>query len=263
MKIISIVSSGRKNGNTERIVRCIEEELSRIAIEKNIQVEYEPIYLGSLNIKFCRGCRICFDKGEDLCPLKDEILNIKDKIDKADGVVLASPVYVEDVNGIMKNWIDRMAFNCHRPAFAGKSSAIITTSGAGSTGHAIRTMKSALQAWGFYISTQGKFRTGELMEKSKMDLQYGSKIKAMANKLFNDINACKAETPSIYSLMIFKIQQKYWQKTKKQLQTIDYFYWKNKGWIEKDCNYYIKHNSSYIKVKISRVLGSIVSMLFV
>jgi multimeric flavodoxin WrbA len=35
--------------------------------------------------------------------------------------VFASPIYVEDVNGAMKNFIDRMAYNCHRPRFFGRS----------------------------------------------------------------------------------------------------------------------------------------------
>lgn len=56
------------------------------------------------DIQFCRGCRIYFDKGEELCPIKNGLLNIRDKINSADGIILASPVYVEDINGIMKNW---------------------------------------------------------------------------------------------------------------------------------------------------------------
>lgn len=263
MKIISIVSSGRKNGNTERVVRHIEEELMQIAIKKNVQVELEQIHLGYSDIKFCRGCRICFDKGEDLCPLKDELLNIRDKIAQADGVILASPVYVEDINGIMKNWIDRMAFNCHRPAFAGKTAMIITTSGISSTNHSLKTMKSALHTWGFHVSAQSKFRTGGFIEEEQINARYGHKIKIIANKLFNTINNCRAEAPSFYSLMVFKVQQKYWQKTKKEWNTFDYFYWKNKEWLEENCNYYIPNKSSFIRVKLAGFVGNIVSIFFV
>lgn len=95
-----------------------------IADKENIILEIERISLGQLDLNTCRGCRVCFDKGEEKCPLKDDVLSIRDKMILADGILAASPVYVEDVNGIMKNWIDRMAFNCHRPAFAGKSAYI-------------------------------------------------------------------------------------------------------------------------------------------
>lgn len=263
MKIISIVSSGRKKGNTERVVRHVEEEFLRIALKRNVQVQLEQIHLGNSDIKFCRGCRICFDKGEDLCPLKDELLNIRDKISEADGVILASPVYVEDINGIMKNWIDRMAFNCHRPAFAGKAAVIVTTSGVGSTNHALKTMNSALYTWGFHVSAQSKFRTGSFIEDEQINSHYGNKIKVIANKLFNTINNRKAEAPSFYSLMVFKVQQKYWQNTKEEQDTFNYFYWKNKGWLEKSCNYYIPHNSNTIKVKLAEIIGNIVSTFFV
>lgn len=43
----------------------------------------------------CLVCRRCFDVGEGFCPLKDELLSIREKLNKADGVILASPVYVE------------------------------------------------------------------------------------------------------------------------------------------------------------------------
>lgn len=59
---------------------------------------------------------VAYALGEDHCPLRDDVSEIKKKIDDADIIILASPVYVEDVSGLLKNWIDRMAFVCHRPA---------------------------------------------------------------------------------------------------------------------------------------------------
>jgi multimeric flavodoxin WrbA len=147
MKVMTLISSYRKNGNTERLCSLIEEELQSIAEFQHETLEIERVRLGHTELKTCLGCRVCFDKGEELCPLKDELLLIRKKLDEADGIILASPVYVEDVNGIMKNWIDRMAFNCHRPAFAGKTAVIVSTSGNASTKHALRTMRNALTRW--------------------------------------------------------------------------------------------------------------------
>jgi len=138
MRFISIVSSKRKNGNTERLISLIEEELIYIAKSQNEILEMERISLGNVELKMCLCCRVCFDKGEEFCPLKDDLLSIRKKINEADGIILASPVYLEDVNGIMKNWIDRMAFNCHRPAFFDKTAIAISTSGMASTNHALK-----------------------------------------------------------------------------------------------------------------------------
>jgi len=263
MKIVSIVSSARKDGNTERITKFMELELKKSAEKNNTKAEFEHINLGNLNIKFCRGCRVCFDKGEALCPLKDETLNVRDKIMEADGIILASPVYVEDVNGIMKNWIDRMAFNNHRPAFAGKSAVILTTSGVGSSNHALKTMKSALMAWGFRISAEDKFRTGGLMDTEKIKSSHGSKISFIADKLFKDVYNGKAMNPSFGSLLYFKVQQKYWQKSTGKNEILDYAYWKDKRWTDNNCSYYIPNKAGFIKIRLAGMAGYIVSCFFV
>lgn len=263
MKIISIVSSARKDGNTERITKFMELELKKAAEKSNTKAEFEHINLGNLNVKFCRGCRICFDKGEALCPLKDEVLNVRDKITEADGIILASPVYVEDVNGIMKNWIDRMAFNNHRPAFAGKSAVVLTTSGVGSSNHALKTMKSALMAWGFSISAEGKFRTGGRMDSEKIKSRHGSKISFIADKLFNDVHKGKAMNPTFGSLIYFKVQQKYWQKSRIKPDMLDLSYWKDKGWTQRSCSYYIPNKAGFIKVRLAGMAGNIISRFFI
>jgi hypothetical protein len=56
--------------------------------------------LAEMDIRTCRGCRICFDKGEESCPLKDDLLAIRRRIEAAELLVLGSPVYVEDGNGV-------------------------------------------------------------------------------------------------------------------------------------------------------------------
>jgi multimeric flavodoxin WrbA len=119
MKILAIVSSYRKKGNTAQVVRLIEERMRHLAARKYEALRFDTLYLGQYDVQMCRGCRVCFDKGEDKCPLRDDLLAIKTKMSTADGVIFASPVYVGDVNGAMKNLIDRLAHVCHRPEFAG------------------------------------------------------------------------------------------------------------------------------------------------
>ena len=262
MKIVSIVSSFRKNGNTERLVELVEEEILLSAGEANVPVEIERISLAHHDIQSCRGCRICFDRGEESCPLKDDLLLIRDKIAEADGIIMASPVYVEDINGIMKNWIDRMAFNCHRPAFAGKVAVLLTTSGVGSSNHALNTMNKALGTWGFHIAGKGKFRTGALMKSDEMKTLYHKKIKSLSGSLLNALKLNKALKPSFYSLIVFKVQQKYWQKAVNYRDTVDFAYWSGKGWLEPHCEFYTQHRSNWLKVKVARFIGSVVGMFF-
>lgn len=182
MKIIILTSSYRKHGNTEQLSELIGEELQKAAEVMQESLEVERISLAHAGLQLCRGCRACFDKGEDMCPLKDDLLLIRDKISEADGIILASPVYVEDVNGIMKNWIDRMAFYCHLPAFAGKTAITVVTSGARATNHALGTMSNALTSWGVTVRGQYKFRLGALTEKQEIKSRYELKIKKAAEE---------------------------------------------------------------------------------
>lgn len=260
MKIISLVSSYRKNGNTERVVRLFEEQILLTADEFHVPVEFERISLGHADIKICRGCRACFDKGEEKCPLKDDLLAIRDKILEADGIIAASPVYVEDINGIMKNWIDRMAFLCHRQAFAGKTALAITTSGGASSNHALNTMKRALISWGVQVAGQGKFRTGSLMKTEEIKARHQNKTSKAADHFFRAIKK-ECVIPSFYSLVVFKVYQSYWHKSKKK-NTYDFAYWQNKGWIEPRSTFYIAHKANWIKVKLARLVGGIVALFF-
>lgn len=262
MKILSIVSSMRKKGNTNNTVDFIVEELIKKLDQKLLTKE--KLFLGDYNIQYCRGCRVCFNSEEEICPLKDDLLNIRDKILDSDIIIIGSPVYVEDINGIMKNWIDRMAFNNHRPAFAGKTVFIVTTSGIGSSNHALKTMKKALTAWGFYVIGQSNFRTGSLMKIKDLKQKYKKKISKITNEIKNTVINDEVNNPKFYSLISFRVQQKYWQKnSKKKKETYDYNYWDEKGWLDSNCNYYNKNCSNIIKVKTARIIGNIISMFFI
>ena len=264
MKILAIVSSGRTDGNTSRTASLIEEQIKKEADKRHISLEIERVILSRMDVRTCRGCRLCFDKGEDKCPLKDELLSIRDKMLAADGYLIASPVYVEDVNGILKNWIDRMAFVCHRPALAGKSVFLITTSGGGATGHAIRTMNCALHAWGCRVAGTKKFRTGALMEKKDIWLRNEKDIRRAAEVFLEDLLQGTDTNPGWYSLIAFRIQQICWLKADYQKNNpYDYQYWKEKGWLEPGCVYYIPFKKGIWKVRLARLIGGVVAKFFV
>ncbi len=263
IRILSIVSSCRADGNTSRTVSLVENEIEKLAGSKNVSVSIEQIVLSRLDIGICRGCRVCFDRGEDKCPLKDDLLMVRDKMLEADGFIFASPVYVEDVNAVMKNFIDRMAFNCHRPAFAGKSALFITTSGVMSSNHTIRTMAGALSTWGGSTAGRAKFITGALMQKEAIYTKYKNLLRKSAKKLVDSLFNGKAQNPSLFSLIVFCVQQKYWQNTKGYGAEFDYDYWKNKGWLKPGCTYYIPHRASFLKLWAARFTGRAAAYFFV
>ncbi len=164
MKILVLCASYRRNGNTDQLLGLVKEHLQAEAERRHAPIEIETVYLGQANLGFCRGCRICYDRGEAHCPNQDDLLAIKAKLLAAEGILFASPVYVDDVSGIAKNFIDRLCHVCHRPQFAGKAAYLIATTGSTRTSKTLGTLKLALQTWGVHVMGQAGFQDGRSHE---------------------------------------------------------------------------------------------------
>jgi multimeric flavodoxin WrbA len=256
MKILLLMGSFRKNGNTAQITSLIATQLKAITEERTVPLEMETVELGHQNIGLCRGCRACFDLGEDKCPLKDDLLPIKEKIRWADGVIIASPIYVDDINGITKNWIDRMAHVCHRPEFAGKTAYLVTTVGSSPSNHSLQSLFLAFLTWGFFISGKSGFKTGAKMEASEINTRFTKQAEKIARKIINDIQRNKGASPSFVSLMMFKIYQQVW-RTKGD--TLDSRYWHGNGWTNPKVEFYIPHRSNPLIVFLARLTGGMIA----
>ena len=101
--------------------------------EKNLkqcgEIDFEYVFLSDYHLEFCRGCKLCFNKGEEYCPLKDDRDVLLEKIAHSDGIILATPNYAFQVSARMKNFLDRLAFIDHRPRFFGKTCTAIVIQG--------------------------------------------------------------------------------------------------------------------------------------
>jgi len=262
MKVVSLIGSRRKNGNTAGIVSLIEEKLREIAKERGEVIEIASFDMSNVNVQICRGCRVCFNAGEEKCPCHDDLLQIRERMRNADVIIAASPVYVEDVSGVMKNFIDRLAFVCHRPAFAGKIVQIMTTSGLGSSNHSVKTLKRAFGSWGASYIKCTKFRMGARMEPGDIKRNYNARITKTAESICKAVQRGNARKPSFLSILYFTVQQKYWRKRAATEDTKDAKYWMDMGWLQKGCTYYTEHEASAFTVIPARLLGRLISVFF-
>ena len=99
MKILGISGSPRKNGNTSYLVK----EALQAAKEEGFETEF--ISLSGLELNPCIACDMC--KKESACIIVDDINEIMEKIEEADGLILGSPVYFGGVSAQTKMIIDR------------------------------------------------------------------------------------------------------------------------------------------------------------
>ena len=86
-KIVGIVGSPRRGRNSEFLVN----EALKTAAEEG--AETELISLAGKEIKPCDACQRCRDKNVD-CHIQDDLAPIFKKMLEADGIILATPVYV-------------------------------------------------------------------------------------------------------------------------------------------------------------------------
>jgi len=118
-KILGIVGSPRRNGNTHILVSKILEG----AREEGAVVE--TVFLGELDIQECDGCHACWEG--KTCSKKDDMNGLYTKIIESDGIVFGTPVYWYGPTALMKGLVDRFVyFNCpeNRARIRGKSAII-------------------------------------------------------------------------------------------------------------------------------------------
>jgi multimeric flavodoxin WrbA len=256
MKILALIGSQRKKANTARIVQLISARLHALAAQHTTPLEFETLFLGDLHILPCLGCRACFDRGEEACPIEDDIPLIRAKMDAADVLILASPVYVNDVSGLVKNWMDRLAYLCHRPAMGGKCAYPLATVGGSPPNHALRTMNAALLTWGYHLVGQAGFKMGALASTDEL-ARYHPAADKVADQLFRAVVGQHALNPNFISLMVFKIQQLTWQR--EPPGSYDSAYWQAQGWLDTGCTFYLPHQANPVKVALARLVGAGIS----
>jgi len=100
MKVLGIEGSPRKDGNTEKLVR----QILGGAEEAGARTEF--VKLADLSINYCRGCGTCRATGG--CVQKDDMDRVVDAIQQSEVIVLGSPIYVWQVTGITKVFMDRL-----------------------------------------------------------------------------------------------------------------------------------------------------------
>lgn len=90
----------------------------------------ETVQLCGRKIEFCRSCEVCHLKVMQ-CPIKDDIWEIVEKMLAADGIIFASPNYINQVTASMKALFDRTSHFIHCKRLLGKYTAGVVTSGSG------------------------------------------------------------------------------------------------------------------------------------
>ena len=100
MKVLMINGSPNPNGTTARALKEMENEFVKAG------VEVETVLVGNKNIRGCVDCGFCFKNSR--CVFEDVVNELAPKFEKADGLVVASPVYYASANATLIAVLDRL-----------------------------------------------------------------------------------------------------------------------------------------------------------
>ncbi len=102
-KVLIINGSPRVGGNTSIALN------EMVTVFETEGIEAEVVQIGNNDIRGCIACGSCHEKGK--CVFDDVVNELAPKFEKADGLVVASPVYYASANATLIACLDRLFYS--------------------------------------------------------------------------------------------------------------------------------------------------------
>jgi multimeric flavodoxin WrbA len=218
MKILLISSSPHREKSSTYLLAA---EVMRALTEEGAACE--EIHLSDRRVLFCRSCESCHEKLL-LCPIDDDVPAILQKMLEADGIVFATPNYINNITGSLKTLLDRSSHFIHCKRLLGKYVAGVATSG---SGHA----EMVLEYLAYYGNTCGAQSSGGVSAIHAFDEAKKSEAFGLGRKMAADI---RAQEPYPEQLAFIEESKKHFarvMKLRKNDWVEEYRYWIEKGWL--------------------------------
>lgn len=234
MKTVTAFIGTKSKKATYLAVQEFEKELEQLG-----EIDFEYVFLSDYQLEFCQGCKLCFIKGEEYCPSKDDRDALIEKMEKSDGVIFATPNYAFQVSARMKNFIDRLAFIYHRPRYFDKAFTAIVAQGFIGGNGILKYLHATGENLGFHVSKGCCVSALDPMTGSQRQKLIRKAKKAAAR--FHQELLRPAPKPSLLRLMIFRVGRTSVKYADQDFR--DYQYYKEKGWLEAPYYYEVKLGS--------------------
>ncbi|OPY79192.1 MAG: 2-amino-4-deoxychorismate dehydrogenase [Syntrophus sp. PtaU1.Bin005] len=148
MKILGLVGSVRKSGNSE----ILTKEALMGAEEEGAQVEI--LRLTDYRVEPCTGCAACLLQERD-CVIKDDANFIFAKMAESDGIIVGVPCYILEATAIVKQLIDRGFAPMQQNTLRGKVGGVIVPYATrGWTQNAFQQTNTWMLAMGIHVVDQ-------------------------------------------------------------------------------------------------------------
>ncbi|MBN2402312.1 MAG: flavodoxin family protein [Spirochaetes bacterium] len=230
MKRVTIIVGTSSKKHTYSAVQQFMEYLQSFG-----DVECRIITLSDFRLDVCRGCKICFEKGEEDCPLKDDRDVLIEEMMSSDGVIFATPNYSFNVSALMKIFLDRLGFIFHRPCFFGKCFTSIVTQGVYGGDKIVNYLDFVGNGMGFN-TVKGQCLTAFEPMTEKEKEKRNNILSIQSRKFYQKLINADYPVPTLLKLMGFRMG-----RTSMRLElddtSYDYRHYKDNGWFESDYFY--------------------------
>jgi multimeric flavodoxin WrbA len=183
----------------------------------------ESIYLSDCHMDFCRHCEECHKKILR-CSIKDSVAQILKKMLEADGIILASPNYINQVTASLKALFDRSSHFIHCQRLLGKYIIGVVSSGGGEDKDVLNYIKYYAHICGAQYS--GGVSSCAYAIKEKIDDAY-----QLGKKLAQDIREKRLFSDQIEIIEQGREHFKKLIQLRKDDWKEEYQYWQDKGWL--------------------------------
>ncbi len=183
----------------------------------------EIVHLGAMDIGFCRHCEACHKKIL-ACPIDDDVPGLLGKMLAADGIIVASPNYINHITASMKALFDRSSHFIHCKRLLGKYVAGVVSSGSGFD-------KEVLDYIAYYARACGAQYSGGVSSRVPVSEEKRAEAVALGKKLAADMQAQRVYADQ--AEFIGKGKQHFGKiiLARKDDWTQEYQYWKDREWL--------------------------------
>ena len=100
--VVGVSCSPRRESNTEVLVERVLEGARDAGAETRL------FAFSRMTVAPCKACQACKEAPADRCVIEDDMRPVYEALDNAQGLVLATPIYLDYVTAQAKTFIDRL-----------------------------------------------------------------------------------------------------------------------------------------------------------
>ena len=217
MQILAICGSprGAKSQTKQLAEKALEAAHAQGA-------EVTLVDLSRAAIGFCRACELCH-RGPN-CALDDDGRAIIEAMLNADGILLASPVYLNQVTAQLKTILDRTSHFVHCLRLTGRYMAALTTSGGGGGAEVHSYLRS-------YCALVGAQFVGSLDERAPLRAEASAAAATLVEDLATAIREKRVYPDQTAILAANRARFAQLIAHRRESWPYEYDYWKQQGWL--------------------------------